>query len=431
MLEDAHPHGAQGQGGGRDSPLRGDEDSPLQGGTSEETKEQDTSRSPHWTNPLQDDGAENGEAETQAPRLAFVITTAVLFCFAFIALLNILALRPTGNEIFASLAFLAMVFVLQTLHSAADVQRWPVSRRALTISLQALATYLPFLWLGRVWGGMAGFLAGTILLMVTGPWRMILFAAVVISVTLPPLAAGMELTDVAYLSISTVLTGLVVYGLRRLTALLGEVHATRRELARLAVMRERLRVARDLHDLLGYSLSAITLKAELVYRLLPGNPDRARSEVADLLSTARQALADVRLVASGYRDMSLSEEANSAVSVLAAADVETELLITCGPLPTRYDTTLATVLREAVTNILRHSKAQHCVIHATQEAGTVRLKVSNDGVTTDSSTHFTGGSGLHNLSERLADIGGRISASTDADGWFHLVAQVPLPDGHT
>src|SRR5690606_11604786 len=143
----------------------------------------------------QDDGTENGEAETQAPRLAFVITTAVLFCFAFIALLNILALRPTGNEIFASLAFLAMVFVLQTLHSAADVQRWPVSRRALTISLQALATYLPFLWLGRVWGGMAGFLAGTIRLMGTGPWRVILFAAVVISVTLPPLAAGLALTE--------------------------------------------------------------------------------------------------------------------------------------------------------------------------------------------------------------------------------------------
>ncbi|WP_432933208.1 sensor histidine kinase [Microbispora sp. CA-135349] len=359
--------------------------------------------------------------------MAFAITIVALFCFNFIALLNILALHPSGLELFASLVFLAMVFTLQTLHSAVDVQRWPARYRALTVSLQALATYLPFLWLGKVWGGMAGFLAGSILLAAGGGWRWALLAGVIVSVMLPPLLAGMTVEDTAYLTVSTVLTGLVVYGLRRLAALVAEVHATRGELARLAVTRERLRVARDLHDLLGYNLSAITLKAELVYRLLPANPDRAREEVADLLGTARQALSDVRLVASGYRDMSLAEEANSAVSVLAAADVETELSITCGPLPQTHDTTLATVLREAVTNILRHSKAQHCVIRAAERAGAIRLEISNDGADVEPATGATGGSGLHNLSMRLTGIGGFLSAADGEDGWFRLVAEAPLP----
>ncbi|MDT0551565.1 histidine kinase dimerization/phosphoacceptor domain-containing protein, partial [Streptomyces lonegramiae] len=125
------------------------------------------------------------------------------------------------------------------------------------------------------------------------------------------------------------LCGIVIYGLSRLTDLVHEVHRTREELARMAVGRERLRFARDLHDLLGYSLSAIALKGELVHRLIEVRPEHARSETEELLMVARQALADGRVVSSGYRDMSLRDEATSAAASLAAADIQADVAIDC------------------------------------------------------------------------------------------------------
>ena len=128
-----------------------------------------------------------------------------------------------------------------------------------------------------------------------------------------------------YTAISTVTTGLVVYGLSRLTALVVEVQTSRAEIARMAVLRERLRFARDLHDLLGYSLSAITLKIELTHRLLEKSPQEASDQLLEILEISRLALSDARTVASGYRELSLEEECRSAVSVLAAADISVQL----------------------------------------------------------------------------------------------------------
>jgi two-component system sensor histidine kinase DesK len=359
--------------------------------------------------------------------LAWLTTVVALCCFAFIAVLNVLALALGRMALVASLACFAGIFVLQLAHSSLDVWRWPRSRRFLTLFAQAILTYLPFLWVGRSWGGMAGFLAGSVLLVVQGGTRWLLFAMVAVSVMVPSLLAGMGIIDVSYITVSTLLTGLIVYGLRRLASLLLEVHAARGELAQMAVTRERLRVARDLHDLLGYSLSAITLKIELAHRLLPSHPHRAQGEVADTLDIARQALADVRLVASGYRDMSLSAEARSAQSVLAAADIDIRIDISCGPLPTDIDTIMATVLREAVTNVLRHSKAMRCVIEAVGEKDTVRLTVRNDGVQSISARPLSNGSGLGNLANRLGSIGGHMSAGLREDGWFHATAVAPIP----
>ncbi len=371
--------------------------------------------------------AEGPEAAAPEVALAWLTTVVALCCFAFIAVLNILALALGRTALVASLACFAGIFALQLAHSSLDVRPWPASRRFLTLFAQAVLTYLPFLWVGRSWGGMAGFLAGSVLLVVQGPSRWLLFAAVAASVMVPSLLAGMGIIDVSYITVSTLLTGLIVYGLRRLASLLEEVHAARGELARMAVTRERLRVARDLHDLLGYSLSAITLKIELAHRLLPTHPNRAQREVADILVIARQALADVRLVASGYRDMSLSAEARSAQSVLSAADIDIRIDISCGTLPTHIDTIMATVLREAVTNVLRHSKAARCVIEAVDEEGRIRLTVRNDGVQNIAARPLTSGSGLGNLAKRLGGIGGHISAGLREDGWFHATAVAPIP----
>ncbi|CAM5724203.1 hypothetical protein SALBM311S_00537 [Streptomyces alboniger] len=167
----------------------------------------------------------------------------------------------------------------------------------------------------------------------------------------------------------------------------------------MAVAGERLRFARDLHDLLGFGLSAITLKSELTFRLVATRPERAREELVGILQISRQALADVRSVARGYREMSLDAEAASADDVLTAAEIEARIDLDCGPVSDRAGTVLATVIREGVTNVLRHSKAQHCVIEAGPASGPggplVRLVVANDGADETRRTGSQdGGSGL-------------------------------------
>ena len=156
---------------------------------------------------------------------------------------------------------------------------------------------------------MAGFFAGSALLLLSGWLAWALFAAVVAGM-IPVAAAAAPETGAygaAYLTLSTLVLGLVVFGLARLSLAIRYVHGTRGELAQLAIIGERMRFARDLHDLLGYSLSAIALKAEVTRRLVGSNPAGARAELAEVLDIARQALADVRTGASGYRNVSLAK----------------------------------------------------------------------------------------------------------------------------
>jgi two-component system sensor histidine kinase DesK len=264
-------------------------------------------------------------------------------------------------------------------------------------------------------------------LLVPGFARWVLFTLVAASAAVVSELAHVGGLYAVYLVQSTVLSGFVIYGFTRLVDLVSEVHASRGELARMAVSQERMRFSRDLHDLLGYSLSAITLKSELLYRLIGDRSDQAREEVTSILDVSRQALSDVRLVASGYRDMSLAAEANSAASILAAAGVQAEVDVECGRLHPLVDTVLATALREGITNILRHSKVQHCSITAAAEGETVRLTLVNDGVgegTAILSPHS--GSGIGNLQLRLTAVGGWVDAGVRDDGRFHLVAKAPL-----
>ncbi|MER5435300.1 histidine kinase [Streptomyces sp. NPDC002588] len=375
---------------------------------------------------------EDALTDVSAPRLAWLITQIVFCGFLVMTVLNVLATKPGTPVLVGLAAAVAAVLVLQLLHSSVRARaRWR-RRAGLTLGVQAVVTYVPLLWFGWAWDAVAGFLAGSLLLLVEGWAGWALFAAVVAAMVPLTYAQHLGTIDTVYTVTAPLLTGLVVYGMSRLSASVVEVRASRGELARLAVMRERLRVARDLHDLLGFSLSAITLKSELTYRLLPRVPDRARVEVAEMLAISRQALADVRLVASGYREMSLEAEADSARSVLGAADIAVELEVGCGGLPGRLDTVLATVLREAVTNVLRHSRAQRCVIRVVESEGVVRLEVVNDGVVVapERPPGEGGGSGLGNLTVRLEQVGGVLRAGLTDDGHFRLTAEALVDGDH-
>ena len=172
----------------------------------------------------------------------------------------------------------------------------------------------------------------------------------------------------------------------------------REENAKLAIQEERNRMARDVHDILGHSLTVITVKAELASRLMEASPERARSEVEDVERLARDALADVRQAVAGFRDMSLPAELARARSSLAAAGIEAELPTAADEVPTELREVCAWALREGVTNVIRHSSATSC-----------RVTLGQDGITiTDNGNGprpGTPGTGLIGLKERAAAVG--------------------------
>jgi two-component system sensor histidine kinase DesK len=385
--------------------------------------------------PLSPDAPTSADAEAEhtttapgiagGPKLARAIVLAVLASYGAVQVIDALtSLLPVrGAKLALDFGCLVLLLGMTAAVTSAAAERWPRWRRLGLLLAEALVTYLPMLVLLREWAGLAGFFAGSTLLLLSGAIAWILFAAAVGSMLVIPIVNHLGPYGTAYLALSTLVLGLVIFGLARLAQLVRYVYSRRSELAQLAVMKERERFARDLHDLLGYSLSAITLKAELARRLVSSSPARARDELSEVVDVARQALADTRLVAHGYRNINLAKEASAVAALLADAGIDAQVEINCGPLDEAVDTVLATVLREAVTNILRHSTAQNCSVEAGYVGETIRLRVVNDGVLR-SPTADTRHGGLENLTARLETIGGRLTV-TSCDGQFDLLAEVP------
>ncbi|NKE55340.1 hypothetical protein FXN61_00265 [Lentzea sp. PSKA42] len=182
-------------------------------------------------------------------------------------------------------------------------------------------------------------------------------------------------------------------------------------------------IARDLHDLLGYSLSAIKLKSELAHRLIAERPDRAQEHLADILDIAGHALSDVRSLARSYRRLSLSDTSHSAKTMLAAANIDVRVELDHDPLPEEIETVLATVLREAVTNVLRHSDAENCAITVRQTDDIVKLDVVNDGATHRPLSWDC--NGVRNQAERVQAAGGTFIARHVGADRFHVHAAIP------
>ncbi|MEU9360185.1 histidine kinase [Streptomyces sp. NPDC048301] len=364
-----------------------------------------------------------------APRIANVLVVVVFLGYLLMQVVNVVEAAPGRAELRASLAVPPLLAALQYVHFAPHLGRLRARLFPWSLMVQAVITLVPISLFGWHWGGMAGFLAGSFLLCLPRVAGWALYALTTAAVMMISASQELGIVDVVYMGVSTALTGLVLFGMARLAMLATAIHDSRGELARMAVARERLRFARDLHDLLGYSLSSITLKNELIQRLITSNPQRACEEVAEVLAISRQALADVREVARGYRDMSLLVEAESAGSVLKAADIRAEVDVTCTGLSPVANTILATVLREGVTNILRHSQPRSCSIRTCDDPdnpGFVLLLIENDGVGQKGLVGSgSAGTGLSNLTLRVTDVGGTLSSGPAPGGCFRLVVSVP------
>jgi two-component system, NarL family, sensor histidine kinase DesK len=194
--------------------------------------------------------------------------------------------------------------------------------------------------------------------------------------------------------------------------------------ARLAATEERLRFARDVHDLLGHHLSVIALKAELAERLAVADPGRAAREAGEVRVLAAAALAEMREVVHGYRAVDLDAQLDAIARVLRSSGVRCTVASTAGDLPEDVTAGLAATVREAGTNVLRHSRARWCTIEVVRRGGEVRMTVANDGVP-PSAAPDAHSSGLRGLDERLAESGGRLRTSV-AGGVFTLDAAIPV-----
>lgn len=365
-----------------------------------------------------------------APQIARNILLFLMCAYALAGVINIPADNP-GHELehAGSYVCMAAAFAIQIAHIQPRAPFWPLWLRILTLTAQGVATFLPFIVFHEVWGGMGGFLAGSFIILLRRPVSWILFALTTASIGVVAAATNFPAPWITYFVVSTANAGLVLYGLTKMSDLVKLLHVARAELARMAVQQERMRFARDLHDLLGYSLSSITLKSELAYRLADGQPEHARQELASILEVSRQALSDLRTVASSYRAMRFEDEVASVESMLLATGVDVSVEVSLPDLPPALDTVLATVLREGVTNMLRHSKVEQCLIIGRCADGYVRLELVNDGVTSErdrDAADSAGSSGLGSLAQRLAAVGGELEAGVRAHDKFRLVATAPL-----
>jgi two-component system sensor histidine kinase DesK len=204
-----------------------------------------------------------------------------------------------------------------------------------------------------------------------------------------------------------------------------------------AVAEERLRIARDLHDLLGHNLSLIALKSELAGRLLHAAPERAATEIADIESVARTALQEVRDTVASYRRPALASELRGAREILAAAGIAYRFVgdeEAASALPAGVEGVLSWAVREGVTNVIRHSRARTCIIHLTRSAGQARVEILDDGPgaavqappVTDLPLPPDRGNGLRGLAERVRAADGIFEAGPREEGGFRLAVSLPL-----
>src|SRR6202158_4681155 len=255
-------------------------------------------------------------------------------------------------------------------------------------------------------------------------WRTGLLAVLLLSVLsgAVELARGESITNATGQFLNELLVGGTAVAGRLMIQAYQQLSLAREQIARLAVGEERLRFARDLHDLLGHSLSVIALKSELAGRLIKTTPGLAAHEIEDIEKVARDALREVREAVTGYRQPALAAELAGAREALTAAGIEYHTDLGHAPLPPAVEAVLAWTVREGVTNVMRHSQATRCAIRVLKKDGQATIEVIDDG----RGGVPEAGSGLHGLEERVRERGGTLTAEALPHEGFRLRVTLPL-----
>lgn len=300
---------------------------------------------------------------------------------------------------YAAIACFGACYVL----GFASEDRWTL-RLLVAMALCMVAT-VPVLGIDAL--GMTPYLGAFSALVVPEPyWRWT--TPVIAAVPLLSLLGGDGFPGFFFVLVWPIIGGCVL--VRVLTVAQTRVQETR---ASLALTAERERVARDVHDVLGHSLTALSVKAELAARLVDTDPARARSELESIQATARQALAEVRSTVGGLRASNLEAEITAAPRVLADAGVQATVRGEVGDTDPRHRALLAWVLREAVTNVVRHADATRVEIELSHDG----IVVTDDGRGLEQPGEQPGeGLGLRGMRERVEATGGQLEIGADAAG---------------
>lgn len=345
-----------------------------------------------------------------------------------------------------TVAIATAIGALQLRHSFSASRGERPAGAVVTFLLLTALVYAPLWWYSWDWAVMQWFVAASGA-MVLRRWP-VAAAVVAVGPTVgttvltawlaagePGVGPGLLVAATVYQFTLQAMGAAALYGSAWLVRVLDDLSAARTELAELAVGRERLRVSRDLHDLLGQTLSAVSLKGDLALRLLPTDTAAAGAEIASLTGVARDALRDVRAVARDEHGVSLAAELDAAVTLLSAAGIVTEVdveLPELSDLPRPVEEVLAWAVREGATNALRHSGAARwtAVAGTAGHAGAVTLEIVNDGVAERGArgdgAHGDGtGTGLPGLVERARGVAGTVTAGPVDGGRFRLRVEVP------
>ncbi|MFI5910204.1 sensor histidine kinase [Dactylosporangium sp. NPDC051541] len=250
-------------------------------------------------------------------------------------------------------------------------------------------------------------------------WSLV-FASALTAGVLPRIVPGWDGTiDLVF---AVMVAALAVWGVTRVVQRNAQLAEAREEITRLAIAAERNRFGRDMHDLLGHSLTVVSVKSELAARLVQLAPERAEAELADIQRLVREALVDVRAAVAGYREMSLATELASARSALDAAGIEADVPVTGEAVDPDRQELFAWVVREGVTNVVRHSEAKHCWVRLDRAA----VEISDDGrgpAGLDAQpAEESAGHGLDGLRERLDAAGCALTVGRRDGGGFLLRA---------
>jgi two-component system sensor histidine kinase DesK len=364
-------------------------------------------------------------------KVAVSVFAVVMLVYLGLAVIGQLSMRSDGFGVLV-VTVCSLLFAVTHL-SIAGLAPSDLRLRLRGVALVAqavLAVALP-LWGGTVWLVLGAYLIGSVGI-VFRPRTAAVAVAVVIAGEVA-LTTSMQLgwPETGLLLLRNVITGLCIAGGVRLGTLASDLFRTRDELAEVAVDvavdEERLRFARELHDVLGHNLSAIALKSELTARLLEVRPELATVELGTIREIADRSLTDVRAVAKGYRRMDLRREADSVAAVLRSAGVACEWFEVPPGLPAELGDVLAWTLREGATNLLRHASPATVVVRCGRDEEHVWLEMRNDGVNGQlSRTDTVGGNGLAGLTERAAAVGGRVTTDGPNSGWFALTVRLPI-----
>jgi two-component system sensor histidine kinase DesK len=333
--------------------------------------------------------------------------------------------EPTAGRFVAVIAAM-LVFIVVFMHGVrgrAIPQPPLVVARAYVICL-AIASTLTIAD-RQDWGLLFYYAVALGALRMPSPWNIVAVPVTAAAAGAATAIGGADGSSTGALVLSLLGIGAAMVAMGEIMRANRELHDARAELARLAVADERERFARDLHDLLGHSLSVISLKAQLARRRLPDDPHAAESEIADIESVSRDALREVRETVSGYRKPVLDAELRGARTALDAAGIETTIDRPAVELPPEVEAVLAWTVREASTNVIRHSGARHSTIRLVPALDQASVEIVDDGHGVNGSEG--GGNGLTGLRERLRQAGGRLEAGPREDGpGFRVRAIVPV-----